>query len=87
MVLLQAIETVTDTIDTIAKSEVVQNVTDPANFGIFQQLTQYGALGIVVLALGALAWYLFKRQLDASDKLAKKIEEMEEEQRKTRSKK
>jgi|688.fasta_scaffold446668_4 hypothetical protein len=47
------------------------------NFGVFEQLTNYGALGIVVLALGAAAWFFVKRQMDEKDRLEKKVEELE----------
>jgi hypothetical protein len=32
-------------------------------FGAFETLTQYGALGVVVLGLGAVLWFMLKRQL------------------------
>ena len=47
------------------------------NFGVFEQLTNYGALGIVVLALGAASWFFIKRQMDEKDRLEKKVEELE----------
>ena len=33
------------------------------SFGVFETLTQYGALGVVVLGLGAVLWFMLKRQL------------------------
>ena len=39
------------------------------NFGVFEQLTNYGALGLIVLALGGVAWYMFKRIVAEKDKL------------------
>lgn len=57
------------------------NVTTTPNFGIFEQLTNYGALGIVVLALGAVAWYMFKRIIADRDRLQAKVEELEKELR------
>jgi uncharacterized protein HemX len=73
----------------VATSEVVTETANQVvpSFGIFEQLTQYGALGIIVLALGAAGWYLLKRHLDNQDRLNKKLQEMEEEQRKARKRK
>lgn len=55
--------------------------TQVTNFGVFEQLTNYGALGIVVLALGAVAWYMFKRIVADRDRLQAKVEELEKELR------
>lgn len=82
MILLQDLA-VTDTAAQVA--ETAQQVVP--SFGIFEQLTQYGALGIIVLGLGAAGWYLLKRQIDNQDRLNKKLQEMEEEQRKSRKRK
>jgi hypothetical protein len=51
------------------------------NFGVFEQLTNYGALGLIVLALGAVAWYMFKRIVNERDRLQAKVEELEKELR------
>jgi hypothetical protein len=51
------------------------------NFGVFEQLTNYGALGLIVLALGAVAWYMFKRIVAEKDRLQAKVEELEKELR------
>lgn len=45
------------------------------DFGIFEQLSNYGALGLIVLALGAACWFFIKRNLDEQDRLRKKLEE------------
>ena len=37
------------------------------NFGVFEQLTNYGALGIAALALGALAWFFIKRNMEEQE--------------------
>jgi len=50
-------------------------------FGVFEQLANYGTLGLVVLALGAVAWYMFKRHMAEKDRLLAKIEELEKELR------
>lgn len=44
------------------------------SFGIFEQLANYGALGLVALALGAVVWMYIKRQLDENDRLRKKLD-------------
>ena len=51
------------------------------NFGIFEQLANYGALGLVVLALGAVGWYMFKRNMVEKDAMQAKINELEKELR------
>lgn len=45
------------------------------NFGVFEQLANYGALGLAALALGAVCWFFIKRQLDENDRLRKKLDE------------
>jgi hypothetical protein len=45
------------------------------DFGVFEQLTNYGALGIAALALGALAWFFIKRNMEEQDRLRRKLEE------------
>lgn len=45
------------------------------NFGVFEQLSNYGALGLIALALGAVAWMFIKRHLDENDRLRKKLDE------------
>ena len=49
----------------------------PKDFGVFNQLADYGALGLAVLALGFVAWFLFKRNLDEQDRMKRKMEELE----------
>lgn len=50
-------------------------------FGIFEQLTNYGALGLIVLALGAVAWFMFKKIVAEKDRLQAKVDELEKELR------
>jgi hypothetical protein len=38
------------------------------DFGVFSQLADYGPLGLVVLALGYVAWLFVKRYLDETKK-------------------
>ena len=51
------------------------------SFGIFDTLSQYGILGLVVLALGYVVWILFNRTLKSEDDLKQKVEELEGEHR------
>lgn len=47
------------------------------NFGVFEQLANYGVLGLAVLAMGALGWFFIKRHLEENDRLRKKLEDRE----------
>lgn len=49
------------------------------SFGVFETLTQYGALGVVTLALGYVVWALLKRQIASEDRLKSKVEELQKE--------
>ncbi len=49
--------------------------TQVPDFGVFEQLTNYGVLGIAVLALGAAEWFFIKRNLDEQDRLRRKLED------------
>jgi hypothetical protein len=49
------------------------------SFGVFETLTQYGALGVIVLALGAVLWYMLKRQLASEDMLKTKVDSLQKE--------
>lgn len=49
------------------------------NMGIFETLTQYGALGIITLGLGAVLWFLLKRQIASEDMLRNKVDELQKE--------
>ena len=46
------------------------------SFGVFETLTQYGALGVITLALGYALYYLLKRQIASEDKLKAELEEL-----------
>ena len=50
-----------------------------SSFGAFETLTQYGALGVIVLGLGAVLWFMLKRQLASEDKLKTRVDELEKE--------
>lgn len=69
------------TVVTHAVHQVATHSAPSADFGIFNQLTQYGPLGVAVLALGYAAWYMFKRQMNENDRLQKKVDELEKEKR------
>ena len=49
------------------------------SFGVFETLTQYGALGVITLGLGAALWFLLKRQIASEDKLKSQVEELQKE--------
>ena len=51
--------------------------TQNAGLGVYENLVQYGALGIVVIALGFVAWKMWNRTLAEKDKLQKRVEELE----------
>lgn len=45
--------------------------------GIFYVLADYGILGLAVIALGYIGWYLFKKNMEEKDKMQQRIEELE----------
>jgi hypothetical protein len=49
------------------------------SFGIFETLTQYGALGVITLGLGAALWFLLKRQIASEDKLKNQVDTLQKE--------
>lgn len=49
------------------------------SFGVFETLTQYGALGVIVLGLGAVLWFMLKRQLASEDELKSKVDDLQKE--------
>lgn len=55
--------------------------TQIPSFGIFEQLVNYGALGLIVLALGAIGWMFIKKNLAEKDRLQSKVDELEKELR------
>lgn len=50
--------------------------TNPG-LGAYEGLVQYGALGIVVIALGFVAWKMWNKNLEEKDRLQKRVEELE----------
>ena len=61
------------------KDTLSTSVGKPVDFGVFGQLADYGALGLAVLGLGFVAWFLFKRNLDEQDRMKRKMEELEKQ--------
>lgn len=55
--------------------------TQIPSFGVFEQLVNYGALGLIVLALGAIGWMFIKKNLAEKDRLQAKVDELEKELR------
>jgi len=53
--------------------------THASQFGVFEKLTDYGALGLIVLALGYVSWMFVQKKLKENDELKKKIEDLREE--------
>ena len=49
------------------------------SFGVFEALTQYGALGIVTIGLGVALWYLLKRQIESEDELKSRVDDLQKE--------
>lgn len=47
--------------------------------GIFEQLADYGVLGILTIGLGFVVWNMLKRQLASEDSLKSKVDELQRE--------
>jgi hypothetical protein len=43
--------------------------------GVFAKLADYGVLGLVVIALGYIGWYFFKKNMDEKERLQKIMED------------
>lgn len=48
--------------------------TTAPDFGIFNQLGDYGPIGLAALALGYVAWIFIKRHLAEKDRLKEQLE-------------
>lgn len=67
-------------VDTTAVTEITHQIATPAmSFGVFDTLTQYGALGVITLGLGAALWFLLKRQIASEDMLKTKVDNLQKE--------
>lgn len=54
-------------------------ILEVPSFGVFETLTQYGALGVITLGLGAALWFLLKRQIASEDKLKNQVDALQKE--------
>jgi len=53
-------------------ADTTATTTNP-DFGVFNQLGDYGILGLVTLALGYVGWIFIKRHLAEKDELKEKL--------------
>lgn len=53
----------------------MDTVSTTPDFGIFNQLGDYGPLGLAALALGYVAWLFIKRYLDENKKMKEELTE------------
>lgn len=60
-------------------ANVKNSSTAISSFGIFDTLIQYGALGIVTIAMGAALWFLLKRMIKTEDKLIEKVDSLQKD--------
>jgi hypothetical protein len=58
---------------------LLQAASPVPSFGIFETLTQYGALGVITLGLGAALWFMLKRQIATEDSLKARVESLQKE--------
>ena len=49
------------------------------SLGVFETLSQYGALGVITLGLGSALWFMLKRQLQSEDILKKQVDDLQKE--------
>lgn len=47
--------------------------------GVFEQLADYGVLGLLTLGLGFIVWNMMKRQLASEDRLKGQVEDLQKE--------
>ena len=67
-------------VDSTAVTQIANQIPPQAmNFGVFETLTQYGALGVITLGLGAALWFLLKRQIATEDMLKTKVDNLQKE--------
>jgi hypothetical protein len=53
----------------------MDTVSTTPDFGIFNQLGDYGPLGLAALALGYVAWLFIKRYLDDNKRMKEELTE------------
>ena len=67
-------------VDSTIVNQATQHLqTQAMSFGVFDTLTQYGALGVITLGLGAALWFLLKRQIASEDMLKTKVDNLQKE--------
>jgi hypothetical protein len=49
------------------------------SLGVFETLSQYGALGVITLGLGSALWFMLKRQLQSEDALKNQVDTLQKE--------
>jgi hypothetical protein len=54
---------------------IADTTSSNPDFGVFSQLSEYGPLGLAVLALGYVAWMFLKRHLAEKDRLKEELKE------------
>ena len=62
----------------------MDTVSTTPDFGIFNQLGDYGPLGLAALALGYVAWLFIKRYLDDNKRMKEELIEKKVVKRKPR---
>jgi hypothetical protein len=62
----------------------MDTVSTTPDFGIFNQLGDYGPLGLAALALGYVAWLFIKRYLDDNKRMKEELTEKKVVKRKPR---
>ena len=62
----------------------MDTISTTPDFGIFNQLGDYGPLGLAALALGYVAWLFIKRYLDDNKRMKEELTEKKVVKRKPR---
>lgn len=50
-----------------------------ASFGVFEQLAEYGVLGLLTLGLGFVVWWLLRRQLKGEEQLRIQVTSLQDD--------
>lgn len=56
--------------------------TNTTDFGVFNQLANYGPVGLAALALGYVAWLFIKRHLAEKDRIKQELAKIKKPKRK-----
>jgi len=63
-----------------AAENITKNTTEVVpSFGVFDTFIQYGALGVVSLAMGSALWFLLRRMIKTEDSLVSKVDILQRE--------